>query len=152
MSVANQSGKKLESHVLDKLSSFSTKTTNKKYSIGLINTTVPQYIYKDIFTDKARVDFLYVNSTGKRFFIECKNQSVPGSVDTKFPYYIFNMQQNMYKDSKFIFILNHPGIRAGVMECLIKQAPIYKFYIVSLDRLQELDSILEETCTQYVFI
>lgn len=152
--MAFQSGEKLEKLVLQKLSQISKIIKNKEYRVSnkAVNVTIPQYVYKDIFTDRARVDFLHVNDKGKKFFIECKNQKVPGSVDTKFPYYIFNMQEQVYKDTTFIFVLNETGMRKKVLEWLINQSLIYKFYIVSSENLDELDKILQKKSIGYVFI
>lgn len=139
---AAKSGKILEKKVFDKLYSYCGNNLN----------IVEQYKYKDIFNANARIDFLFINENNQKYFIECKNQKVPGSVDTKFPYYLFNMQQNLYQDSKFIFILNTDGIRKTVLNWLISQSGSYKFYIVSSKKLNELDDIFNGKAQKYVFI
>ena len=146
------SGIKLEKIVLEKLAEMSEIVPNKNYHESKNKVTVPQYRYHDIFTAKARVDFLFVTESGKKFFIECKNQKTPGSVDVKFPYYILNMQSDAYKDSVFIFVLNPTGIRKNVLEWLIKQTELYKFYIVSHQELHHLDLIFKGDAKKFVFL
>lgn len=156
---ATTSGHALEKTVLSLISQYSTVMSNKIYqkSTNITGVTVPQYTFTDIFSIKARADFLYISNQGNKFFIECKNQKVIGSVDLKFPYYIKNMESNIYGDSSFVFILNTLGIRKKVLSWLVEQSKVHKFYILSEQRLELLHKILnrdpkDPSISEFVFI
>lgn len=142
MNRAISSGKELENIVLNILSSMSNIVNTKDYTSNMKSVSISQHKYRDIFTNNARVDFFHVNNYGKKFYIECKNQKVPGSVDTKFPYYILNITQNIYEDAVLVFILNTEGVRKCVLEWLVKQTELYPFYIISIKKLEILDNLL----------
>lgn len=113
---------------------------------------VPQYQYKDIFGAKARVDFFVETKINTKFFIECKNQNVPGSLDQKFQYYIENIRQNKYEGNPLIFVLNTNGIRPKVLDYLITNTTKYKFMIVDTHNLDKLNKIINNTTHDFVFI
>ena len=120
----------------------------------------PQYQYKDIFGAKARIDFFvetnrmtnYNKLHMTKFFIECKNQNVQGSLDQKFPYYIENIRQNKYEDSPLIFVLNTSGVRPKVLDYLINNATKYKYMIVDTHNLDKLNKIIHNMTYESVFI
>jgi len=120
---------------------------------------VPQYQYKDIFGANARVDFFvetkltnYNKLHMNKFFIECKNQNVPGSLDQKFQYYIENIRQNKYEGNLLIFVLNTNGIRPKVLDYLITNTTKYKFMIVDTHNLDKLNKIINNMTHDSVFI
>jgi DNA adenine methylase len=171
---ANKSGERLETKVTALLSdnnipvysykdtiTSSTTTPNSKNKFKLNNKicdlsipfyAISQYKHTDIFNANARIDFLIVNNeTNKRYYLECKNQAVPGSVDQKFPYYIHNIQHNKY-DGQLIFLLNLSGIRQNVLNWLIENAPIYNYFVVSIENMQRIVEIISEVTNERIFI
>ena len=145
---AIKSGRILEKLVFKELSQIS----NTKI--------VPQFQYKDIFGAKARMDFFvetkasvnYNKLHSNKFFIECKNQNVPGSLDQKFQYYIENIRQNKYDGNPLIFVLNTNGIRPKVLDYLIKNTNKYNFMIVDTHNLDKLNKIVHNMTYESVFI
>lgn len=145
---AVKSGRLLEKLVHKELS----KVTNVKVT--------PQYQYKDIFGAKARVDFFvetqqslnYNKLHFNKFFIECKNQNVPGSLDQKFQYYIENIRQNKYEGNPLIFVLNTNGIRSKVLEYLVSNTSKYNFMIVDTHNIDKLNNIIHNQTYESVFI
>lgn len=120
---------------------------------------VPQFQYKDIFGAKARVDFFvetklsdYNKLHMNKFFIECKNQNVPGSLDQKFQYYIENIRQNKYEGNPLIFVLNTNGIRPKVLDYLVNNTKQYNFMIVDTHNLDKLNNIIHNKTYESVFI
>ena len=113
----------------------------------------PQYKYGDIFGAQARMDFFVEMKLNKsKFFIECKNQNVSGSLDQKFPYYIENIRQNKYEGSPLIFVLNTNGIRPKVMDYLIKNTSIFNYMIVDTHNLDKLNKIINRSTYESVFV
>jgi hypothetical protein len=113
----------------------------------------PQYKYGDIFDAQARMDFLVEAKLNKsKFFIECKNQNVSGSLDQKFPYYIENIRQNKYDGNPLIFVLNTNGIRPKVMDYLIKNTSIFNYMIVDTHNLDKLNKIINRSTYESVFV
>ena len=119
----------------------------------------PQYQYKDIFGAKARADFFvetdsmnYNKLHFNKFFIECKNQNVPGSLDQKFQYYIENIRQNKYEGNPLIFVLNTKGVRPKVLDYLITNTNKYKFMIVDTNNIDKLNKIIHNMTYESVFI
>lgn len=110
-----------------------------------------QYKYKDIFDAKARMDFLVERECNK-FFIECKNQNVPGSLDQKFPYYIENIRQNRYEGNRLIFVLNTNGIRKKVLDYLINNSMKYNYTIVDTYNLDKLNKIIYNLTSELIFL
>lgn len=171
---ANKSGERLETKVTALFSdnnipvysykdtvTSSTTTPNCKTKFKLNNKTcdlsipyyaISQYKHTDIFNANARIDFLIVNNyTNKRYYLECKNQAVAGSVDQKFPYYIHNIQHNKY-DGQLIFLLNLSGIRQNVLNWLIENAPIYNYFVVSIENMEKIVEIVSEVTNERIFI
>ncbi len=77
---------------------------------------IKEYKIKDIFGE-SKVDFK-VDYKGKSFFLECKNQSVAGSVDKKLPYYIENIRESKYS-GHFVFIIKGKGNGNGIKELVL---------------------------------
>ena len=101
-----------------------------------------QFCFKDIYGANAKVDFMVINQASeKKYFIECKNQNVKGSVDHKFMYYIENIRTNRY-DGEFIFVLNTAGLRKVVLEWLTESSKKENFKIVQHDNLSDLKKLL----------
>lgn len=136
---AIKSGKFLEKIVFNNL-----KTINN------IKIT-PQYPYKDIFNSRAKIDFL-VEKQSNKFFIECKNQNVKGSLDQKFSYYIENIRQNKYNNHPLIFVLNTNGIRPLVLEYLIKNTSNFNYLIIDTHNIHKLETIINNKHNTNIFI
>lgn len=120
---------------------------------------VPQYQYKDIFGAKARIDFMVENASlnynimhHNKFFIECKNQNVKGSLDQKFSYYLENIRQHKYEDNPLIFVLNTKGIRPVVLDYLIKNVSVYNYMLLDTHNIDKLDKIINNDTYESVFI
>jgi hypothetical protein len=114
---------------------------------------IPQYKYGDIFGTRARIDFFVEEKLNKsKFFIECKNHNVTGSLDQKFPYYIENIRQNKYEDNPLIFVLNTNGIRPKVMDYLINNTSKFNYMIVDTHNLDKLNNIIHRSTYESVFI
>lgn len=119
---------------------------------------VPQFQYKDIFGARARMDFFVETKESiskmpsNKFFIECKNQNVSGSLDQKFPYYIENIRENKYEGNPLIFVLNTNGIRPKVLEYLINNTAKYNYMIVDTHNVNKLNKIIHNTTYESVFI
>lgn len=120
----------------------------------------PQYQYKDIFGARARMDFFVETKQGvnynklhaSKFFIECKNQNVPGSLDQKFSYYIENIRQNKYEGNPLIFVLNTNGVRPKVLDYLINNSLKYNYMIVDTHNLDKLNKIIHNMTYESVFV
>lgn len=160
MNSANKSGVKLETRLTTFLNDndipvFDYKDLKTKSSCELDNLPyygITQYKHLDIFNANARIDILLVNNTsGKKFYIECKNQAVGGSVDQKFPYYIHNITNNKY-DGELVFLLNTRGIRSNVMNWLVDNSDVYNYYILSIDNMERILEIMMGISHQRVFI
>lgn len=153
---ANKSGVRLETKVASLLSDnnisvYEYKNLTKS-DLNVGTYAVSQFKHLDIFNANARIDFLIVNNeTNKRYYLECKNQAVQGSVDQKFPYYIHNIQQKKY-DGELIFLLNLAGIRQNVLNWLIENANVYNYYIVSIENMESIIEITSGSVTERVFI
>lgn len=153
---ANKSGVKLETKVSSLLSDNNIPVYEYK-SLYTSDTTLPiyavsQYKHLDIFNANARIDFLIVNNnSNKKFYLECKNQAVPGSVDQKFPYYIHNILNNKY-DGELVFLLNLSGIRQNVLNWLIENAVTYNYYLVSIDSMDRVLDIVNSSTNERIFL
>jgi DNA adenine methylase len=133
-SKANKTGSELEESILVILKQFDPNV-------------VSQYSIKDIYGN-SKVDFKLVYND-KVFYIEAKNQSVPGSVDQKFPYYIENIRSGVYgKDVHFIFIINTKGVRNGALSYLKQKQSEFAFSVIDKDCLFESLSVLLKEDTQ----
>jgi DNA adenine methylase len=160
MNNANKSGIKLETCLTMFLNDNdipvfdykNIKNTSKLELDQLPYYGITQYKHLDIFNANARIDILLVNNTsGKKFYIECKNQAVGGSVDQKFPYYIHNITNNKY-DGELVFLLNTKGIRSNVLNWLVENSEIYNYYILSIDNMERILEIMMGISNQRVFI
>lgn len=112
---------------------------------------VPQYQYRDIFGARARMDF-FVEANKSKFFVECKNQNVKGSLDQKFPYYIENIRENKYGGNPLIFVLNINGVRSKVLDYLINNTCKYNYKIVDTNNLDKLNKIISDETCETVFV
>lgn len=112
----------------------------------------PQYPYKDIFGANAKIDFLVQKQTQHKFFIECKNQNVKGSLDQKFSYYLENIRQQKYDNHPLIFVLNTKGIRPLVLDYLVKNSSNFNYLIVDTHNIHNLQKIIHNKTSQTVFI
>lgn len=121
------SGKKFEKLVEDFFKKNGVPVVKYKEYTGEKNIVIPQYNIKDIFGSMSRVDFCYVTNT-KKYYIECKCQNTPGSVDVKFPYYIENIRQKVY-DGQFVFVLEGTGFRKNVLDWVKEQSKILDFKV-----------------------
>lgn len=116
-----------------------------------------QYKYSDIFGAKAKMDFV-VEKLNKnklnmnKYFIECKNHNVPGSLDQKFSYYIENIRQDKYDGNSLIFVLNTNGIRPKVMDYLINNTSNFNYMIVDTNNLDKLNIIINNETNESVFV
>lgn len=160
MNNANKSGIKLETRLTMFLNDndipvFDYKNLKTKSSLELDELPyygITQYKHLDIFNANARIDILLINNTlGKKFYIECKNQAVGGSVDQKFPYYIHNITNNKY-DGELVFLLNTRGIRSNVLNWLVENSEKYNYYILSIDNMERILEIMMGISKQRVFI
>lgn len=111
------------------------------------NTIACQYPFTDIFGCRARVDFCYMDTLGTKYYIECKQQSVTGSVDQKFPYIIENVK---LMDCNYILFLRGDGVRPKVLEWLKGKAESEKFTLMT--ELSELNSIIRKTTRVVPFL
>ena len=124
---------------------------NNLKTINHIKIT-PQYPYKDIFGANAKIDFLVQKQPKHKFFIECKNQNVKGSLDQKFSYYLENIRQQKYDHHPLIFVLNTKGIRPLVLDYLVKNVSNFNYLIVDTHNIHKLQHIINNTTSQTVFI
>lgn len=106
-----------------------------------------QYSLEDIY-GKSCIDF-FVNILDKNFYIEVKNQKVPGSVDQKFPYYIENVRKEYYS-GELIFVLCSDYIRQNVLNYLNKVQNELPIHLVFSDKLLLLKDILFDNKTGFV--
>lgn len=112
----------------------------------------PQYSHKDIFGANARIDFLVQKKNHSKFFIECKNQNVKGSLDQKFSYYLENIRQQKYNNHPLIFVLNTKGIRPIVLDYLVKNVSNFNYLLVDTHNINKLKDIINEKTNETVFI
>lgn len=122
MSKANKNGFSMETEVYNVLKKYKDLCVTREYPI------------QDIF-GKSKVDFK-LEYDGKIFIIECKNQTVSGSVDQKIPYYIENIRENKY-NGHFVFIFKGNGIRNGALEYLKRKQKELDFSIIKFDELEK---------------
>jgi len=136
MARANKSGAILEEFIHEVLNTFG--------GINIKN----QYPLKDIF-GTCKVDFK-VDYKGRAFFIEAKNQSVPGSVDQKLPFYIENIREGKYP-GHFVFVIKGEGIRNGAISYLKRKQRELDFSIIDFTTLNsQLEQLLEHGRQQTV--
>lgn len=133
---ANLSGKELENSVEKLLeSSGFIVLKNKEFehfkNKGLLpkRYVVKDVPYKNIYGEMGKTEFVIhsdeleenalFSSTKKGFDcrIECKRQSVKGSVDEKFPNLLLNAEQ-AYPEKNVIIIAELPGARNGAVNWL----------------------------------
>lgn len=156
---ANSSGKLLEDKILDifhdeyniKIVKSADSTNTKisetvncfkcKSNCNSTNFCFPQFKLNDIFGE-SKIDFKVVYSR-KNFYFEVKNQNVKGSVDCKFPYYIENIKESVYKDGTFVFILNANGVRDSVLNYLVKHQQNLDFSVVDTTDLGSLINVFK---------
>lgn len=136
MARANRSGAILEGLIQDTLNTYT----------GI--TIIKQFPLKDIF-GTCKVDFK-VNYKGWDFFIEAKNQSVPGSVDQKLPFYIENIRERKYP-GHFVFVIKGEGIRNGAIAYLKQKQKELNFSIIDFTTLDsQLYNLLEYNLQQTI--
>ena len=75
---------------------------------------IRQYAYTTMYGHDGRLDYM-LNYGGKSYFIECKLQTVAGSVDEKLPYTLMNMNQH---DGVKIIIIDGDGWKDGAVDWL----------------------------------
>lgn len=148
---AHLSGKSLEALVAKQLNSMRipvrpTKRATDDVPYALRSRrawyAIPQFPYRDVFHANARCDFLVTNDD-RRFFIECKNQNVRGSVDQKFLYYIHNIMKGAYgPNGRLVFVVNPNGIRPNVYTWLTSHQQEYGYHVVHHKQLDKLHDIL----------
>lgn len=112
----------------------------------------PQYKYSDIFGARARIDFFVENKYSRKFFIECKNHNVRGSLDQKFSYYIENIREDRYEGNPLIFVLNTNGIRPKVLNYLVNNTKKFNYIVVDIYNVYKLYKIIYNKTCEHVFL
>lgn len=89
---------------------------------GVILTNAP---YTNIYgSDRSRSEFLIIDSHGKAMRIEVKWQQVPGSVDEKFPFVLFNALD--VPEPLVVIVVDGGGAKPTAVDWLKEQARLHK--------------------------
>lgn len=110
---------------------------------GCVNVLVSQFPFTNIYGRGARIDFAYINKDGKVFGIEAKRQNVPGSVDEKIPFVMFNSTLDVFEKLYCVVSGNHWNDNAAIvrnLQDLSKATP--KFTLLTECNISQLGEIL----------
>lgn len=122
--LANKSGKNLERLVINTFSLWGISTV-LNYKDWVKNPIRPAIVrnfpFQSIYGHKSRSEFVVVlNNSAEDIRIECKWQTIGGSVDEKFPYLLACL--SLVKESKIIILLDGGGAKPNAINWLKNNA------------------------------
>lgn len=142
-SKANKNGKRLEDSVEAELRKYGVKSLS--YSAwfngsgnmspttkGVLFKNVP---YTNVYGANGRGEFLLFLRGLPDTRIECRSQTVAGSVDEKLPYLLENCKS--FEEKNVIVVLEGNGYKKGAKEWFIETAHAVKFKNINVMSLKE---------------
>jgi len=94
---------------------------------------IRQYPYTTMYGHNGRLDYM-LNHGGKSYFIECKLQTVAGSVDEKLPYTLMNMNQH---DGVKIIVIDGDGWKDGAVDWLYDASKTTDVLVMDLENFEK---------------
>lgn len=128
---AKLNGNVFESSIENIISSKTgySSVTNSKAKTKT-DVLIRQYPYTTMYGHNGRLDYM-LNYDGKSYFIECKLQTVGGSVDEKLPYTLMNMNQH---EGVKIIVIDGDGWKNGAVEWLYNASKNTDVLVMDLEK------------------
>jgi len=145
-SKANSNGKRLEDMVEAELNKYGISSLSysdwlngvvrvPKGVKGMLFKNVP---YTNVYGANSRGEFLLFLQGLADTRIECRSQTVAGSVDEKLPYFLENCKA--FDEKNVIVVLEGNGYKAKAKEWFIENAHAVKFKNINVMSLKEFKS------------
>lgn len=140
---ANSNGKRLENSVETELNKYGIDSLSyaewlngnaliPKGVKGILFKNVP---YTNVYGSNSRGEFLLFLQGVADTRIECRSQTVSGSVDEKLPYLLENCK--VFEEKNVIVVLEGSGYKAKAKEWFIENAHAVKFKNINVMSLKE---------------